>query len=201
MKVETYEIEDARSSEASAMAHDSEALELIEKLGLEGQKRSANSDTATRVPYRAMEEREAQVYRALCDRTSPIESYSADSIPLRVLQAAAFAKECSMFTRLEVWYPSEAKIDDPILVGVIKTLLYPDDERYRSLTRDTFYMIARWGKELLTFEQLEAIAMNMLRKKRVSDLKKALIEAQTALTIAQETEDIAELSKGVSFNA
>lgn len=47
MKVETYEIEDARSSEASAMAHDSEALELIEKLGLEGQKRSANSDTAT----------------------------------------------------------------------------------------------------------------------------------------------------------
>lgn len=198
MKVETYEIEDAMT-EASAMAHDSEALELIEKLGLEGQKKSANTDTATRVPYRAMEEREMQIYKALCDESCALEKYSADAIPLRVLQAAAYAKECGMFHALQVWYPSEAKIDDPILVGVIRKPLYPDDPRYASLTSDKFHMIARWGKELLPLEQLEAIAMNLMRKRRVSQLKKVLVEAQTALTTAQETEDIGELSKTVSF--
>lgn len=63
MQVETYEIEDV-TSEASQMANDSAALELIEKLGMVGQNRLMNKETVTRVPYRNAEE-EIQVYKAL----------------------------------------------------------------------------------------------------------------------------------------
>lgn len=201
MQVETFEIEDSRSSEASAMAHDAAALELIEQLGLKGQKTVTNPETATRIPYRVMEAREMTVYRALCNETSTVENYSGEAIPLRVLQAIAYAKQTNMFARIEVWYPSEAKIDDPIVVGVITKLLYPDDERYASLTRDVFYPIARWGKCLLNLEQMEAMATKMLRTRRVSQLKKALIEAQNALALAEQTDDLEELSRQVSFSA
>lgn len=153
MQVETYEIEDA-TSEASAMANDAAAVELIEKLGLAGQSSLMNKDTVTRVPYRAMEKQEMLIYRALCDEDVALEQYSADAIPVRVLQVAAHAKETGMFKKLRVWYPSEARIDDPVLVGVITKKLYPDKPEYDSLTSDTFYILARWGKTLLPLEKL-----------------------------------------------
>lgn len=199
MQVETYEIEDA-SSEASAMANDVVALELIEKLGLAGQKRISNPDTVTRIPYRVMEAREMLVYKALCDADQKLEDYSADAIPLRVLQVAALAKESAMFGQLRVWYPQEARIDDPLLVGVIKTRMYPDDEKYASLTKDTFYLLARWGKTLLPFEELEQMAVKFCRARRSSQIKKAIVEANTALAVAQETDDLAELSKTVHLS-
>lgn len=196
MQVETYEIEDA-TSEASAMANDSAAIELIEKLGLTGQSSIMNKETVTRIPYRAMEAREMLVYRALCDEEAALESYSADAIPLRVLQVAAHAKETQMFSKILVWYPKEARIDDPILIGVIKRKTYPDhvEKWMRELTSDTYYMLARWGKTLLSFEKLEALALKTLRARRISQLKKAIVEANTALAVAQETDDLSELAK------
>lgn len=200
VQVETFEIEDA-SSEASAMANDAAAQELIEKLGLSGQSRLLNKETVTRVPYRAMEASELLVYKALCDADAKLEDYSADSIPVRVLQVAAHAKECGMFTQLRVWYPSEARIDDPVLVGIIKTHTYPDhpEKWMREITADKFYMLARWGKTLLSFEQLEAQAVKLCRSRRVNELKKAMREAELALTIAKESTDLSELSKRVSL--
>lgn len=201
MQVETYEIEDATSA-ASAMANDSEAMELIARLGLSGQQRISNPETATRIPYRAMEKREMLVYRAVCDEVKALENYDADAIPLRVLQCAALAKETEMFNGgLHVWYPSEARIDDPVLVGIVKTRLYPNDDRYAGLTKDTFYMLARWGKTLLPFEKLEEIAIKLHRSRRLTELKKAMKEVESALQITQETDDLEELSKHVSFNA
>ena len=199
MQVETYEIEDA-TSEASAMANDAAAVELIEKLGLTGQSSIMNKDTVTRIPYRAMEAREMLVYRALCDAESKLEAYAADTIPLRVLQVAAHAKETQMFTDLRIWYPREARIDDPILIGVIKTRLYPDDDKYASLTKDTFYMLARWGRTLLPFEKLEAEAIKICRTRRISMLKKIVNEATAALETAKQSDDIEEVSKQAHFS-
>lgn len=202
MQVETYEIEDA-SSEASAMANDAEAIELIERLGLSGQQRITNKETVTRIPYRAMEAREMLVYRALCEEDKPLEDYSADAIPLRVLQVAALAKETGMFQKLRVWYPSEARIDDPVLVGVAQRHPHADhpEQWMRNLTSDTFYMLARWGKTLLPFEKLEELALKMCRTRRISQLKKAIQEANTALVVAQDSDDLAELSKHAHLSA
>lgn len=203
MQVETYEIEDATSA-ASAMANDSEAMELIEKLGLTGQQRISNPETATRIPYRAMEKREMVVYKALCDCSKPLESYDADAIPLRVLQVAALAKETDMFNGgLHVWYPAEARIDDPVLVGVVKIHPHADhpEQWMRNITSEKFYMLARWGKTLLPFEKLEEMAVKMLRTRRITQLKKAIKEAQSALEIAQDTDDIEELAKHAHLSA
>lgn len=194
MQVETYEIEDA-SSEASAMANDAAALELIEKLGLTGQSSLLNKDTVTRVPYRAMERTEMIVYKALCDEDVKLENYSADAIPVRVLQVAAHAKETGMFNDLRVWYPKEARIDDPVLVGIIRTKLYPNEPQYESLTRDTFYILARWGKTLLSLEKLEETAVKMCRNRRLNQLRKIATEVQTAIKIAEDTTDLETLAK------
>lgn len=201
MEIETYEIEDV-TSEGSAMANDAAALELIEKLGLTGQQSIMNGSTVTRVPYRAMEAAEMAVYSALCDRRIRLENYSADPIPVRVLQVAAHAKETEMFGRIEVWYPSEARIDDPILVGVRIEYPYKNDQNpsYRTLTSEKFHMLARWGKTLLPFEKLQAMAVKKFKTVRQSALAKAISEAKAAMEALPETEDITILSKGVSFD-
>lgn len=195
MNVETYEIEDA-SSDASAMANDAAAAELIEKLGLVGQQAIMNKETLTRVPYRAMEAQEKAVWETLCDAHEKLEHYQAEPIPVRVLQAAAYAKETEMFQRLEVWYPQVAKIDDPILVGI----RVEKDKRpgYDWNTITSFYLIARWGKSLLPFEKLREQAVAMLKTRRRAQLAKGISELQTALGSLDQTEDVGMLAADVS---
>ncbi len=196
-QVETYEQEDASHSDATTMATDSEAIALIESLGLTGQQKLVNGPALTRLPYRAMEAREAVVYRALCDAVSKVEDYSGEAIPLRVLQVVAHARETGLVDRLEVWYPKVYRIDDPVLVGVRKVLLYPDKPEYASLTSDVYHILARWGKTLLPLEQLEAMAVDLHRKARVSALAKLAAQVQTALEEAKTTLDLAVLNKAV----
>lgn len=192
MQVETYEAADASVSEATTLATDAAAIELIESLGLSGQKALVNGPTLTRLPYRAMEAREALVYRALCDATSKVEAFSAEAIPLRVLQVVAHARETQMFKRLEVWYPKIHKIDDPILVGV-------KEEKHNSgsynWTSDVYFILARWGKCLLPLEQLEAMAVDLRRKSRLTALTEISAKARQAIELTKESLDLEYLTK------
>lgn len=197
-QVETFEIEDASHSDATTMAADSEAIELITSLGLTGQQTLVNGATVTRLPYRALEKREQLVYRALCDATSLVEAFNAETIPLRVLQVISHAKETELFNHLEVWYPKTYKVDDPVLLGVKKVLLYPDKPQYSNLTSDVYYLLARWGKCLLPFEQLEAMAVEMLRKVRATKLNELKVQATSALEVTKESNDLEYLSKDIS---
>lgn len=143
MKVETYECEELKNSEATTMAADAESIELITKLGLEGQMKLSDPETLTRQPYREMTALEAYVWRAACPQTTALQKYSLGPIPLRVLQVAAHARELGIYESLEVWHPRKV-VDDPLLVGV------PKGETY-SRKR---HLIARWGETLVPFEQL-----------------------------------------------
>lgn len=172
MKVETYEVENSAAPEVATMAQDAEAQELIERLGLNGQRKLLNPETATRNPYRAMTKQEQEVYNAVLECKTELSDYADDCIPLRVLQVAAHAKECGLFDRIEVWHASPAvQIDDPLLVGRVKT----GDYSYR------FHLLARWGRELQTLEQLEAIAVRVLRESRLESLRKIAIEVTTLM--------------------
>lgn len=189
-KVETYEVENSDQSEASVMAQDSEAAELIERLGLGGQKMLLNPTTQTRNPYRVMTKDEQTIYGALLSEHTTLEHYSDDCIPLRVLQVAAHAKECGLFDCLEVWHADPAVYrDDPLLVGKVKT----GDYTYR------FHILARWGRELLNLEQLEALAIKVLRPKRMDQCQRELNEAQQRLEILKVTNSLAELAKECNF--
>lgn len=189
MQIETFEIEDA-SNEASAMANDAAALELIEKLGLTGQRAIMNKETVTRLPYPVMDENEFYVYRALCPKTVPPEEYSIDPIPVRILQVIEHAKSLGCFGRLEIWCPNPAVFrDDPVLVGVVTK-----KSNYGNWNDDTFYMLARWGKVLQPFEKLAEIATKVCRKQRLGKLAEMLVEVQQAIEKTKATEDIKVLS-------
>lgn len=199
-QVETYEAEDASHSDASTMANDAEAIALIESLGLTGQQKLVNTGTITRVPYRAMEAREALVYGTLFDGRSKVENYSGEAIPLRVLQVIAHARECGMFESLVVWHPKTYEIHDPVLVGIRKELSYPDHENatMRTYTKEVFFILARWGKALLPLEQLEATATDLCRKARLHKLNAVAAQLRMALETTKESLDLAYLAKDVS---
>jgi hypothetical protein len=88
MKVETYEVEEVKG-ELETMAADSEAIELCQKLNLQGQLSRTNIGTATRNPYRLMSCEEMFVYSLLCPKKVELRQYKDGPIPLRVLQVAA----------------------------------------------------------------------------------------------------------------
>lgn len=178
MKIETYECEELKNSEATTMAADAEAIELIEKLGLEGQRKLANPETLTRQPYREMTALEAYVWRAVCPQTTPLQKYNLSPIPLRVLQVAAYARELGIYETLEVWHPHKV-IDDPLLVGV------PNGETY-SRKR---HLIARWGETLVPFEELVVKARKIFEVQFVAELDKIQAEIdQARRTLANRVE-------------
>jgi hypothetical protein len=176
MKVETYEIEEINSSEASTMAADAEALELIEKLGLEGQKSLTNPNTATRFPYPRMTQVQAVVFGACFPRVVKLEEFSREIIPLRVLQVAAFCKEWPQSAHLEVWHTGVAK-KDPVLVGA--------DSRYSSEK----FLLARWGDALPTFEELQENAKSILRAQYALKISKL---EQATTTMRHSLDDLVE---------
>jgi len=163
MQVETFEIEDA-TSEASEMANDSAALELIQTLGLQGQMKKTNMETVTRIPYQMLTQEARLVYKALFTHTARVENYSADTIPLRVLQVIAHAKSLNCFRYLEIWYPENARIDDPVLVGFVGPTDYQGD----------YHILARWGKALIDFETLKKEAIEVVRSERLDTCREVL---------------------------
>jgi hypothetical protein len=150
MKVETYEVEEV-TGELGQMAADSESLELIEKLGLEGQRSLANQETATRFLYRKMSKAELKAFKLLFPVRVKLSEFKEGIVPLRVLQVAAFAKETApaeMKAGLYVWHCGSAK-EDPLLVG--HTAEYGGE----------FYLLARWGDALETWDEMVAKAKKL----------------------------------------
>lgn len=182
MKIETYEVEEV-NNELAAMAADSEALEIIDKLGLAGQKALANGETATRHPYRRMTKEEHFVYSMLCPVSSPLKDFKSETIPLRVLQVAAHAIDCGMFKSLVIWSPEYASIKDPVLVGIAT----PPGQTWG----DAFYILARWGKELDPMETMLPMARKIWsRKMRAKYAQiKAEIAADERMIDATESSD------------
>lgn len=166
MQVETYEVEEL-TGEASNMAADSEASELIASLGLGGQRRLLNPDTVTRQPYRLITKEENAVFTTLFPNQSKLCDYADGIIPLRVLQLVAHAKESGFFNKgFYVWHPEPGK-SDPVLVGHV-------ERPVQTWTTTDTYLLARWGDALLPFEDLRKKAAAVL----VSKWKVALAQVQ-----------------------
>ena len=168
MNIETYEVEEVKG-ELGTMAADSEAMELIEKLGLEGQKALCNKETDTRFPYRRMTQLEFFVYRQHLPETTRLEQYKSGLIPLRVLQVAAHAKECGYLSFIEVWHPEDVRVD-PLLVGVKGESW--NGERY---------LLARWGESLKPFQDLQKEAIEIWKATASSKLGEIQKEVESEI--------------------
>src|SRR5262245_46371000 len=101
MQVETFEIISADPSQGdNALLNElesPEALGIIERLGLTGQRslmtEREGTGTPVRNPYRQMTVIEDRVYSSLLPKKVELSEYDEGPIPLRVLQVAAHGKD------------------------------------------------------------------------------------------------------------
>ena len=159
MQIETYEIEEIKNSEASTMAADAEAIELITKLGLDGQQKLIDPITATRFPYPALSKVQKLIYSTNFPVAEEVTKFSNEIIPLRVLQVIAFCRDFEQTRHMEIWHTGVAQ-KDPVLIG--------RKERYSGVV----YILARWGNALESFESLTQKAEPILRVKYQARLAK-----------------------------
>lgn len=188
MQVETYECHETASEPIEAAE---EAIELIESLGLEGQKELISGESGekqARCPYREMTDDERFVYHTLCPARIKLKDYKRTPIPLRVLQVAAHAQSLGLFKELIVLDKESAAEKDPVLVGVMA------DKQYSWMGKD--YILARWGDELEAFVVLLKRAAAKKREQWKGQLAKAQAEAATLIASIDGLPDSEVAAKG-----
>lgn len=170
MLVETFECSEVQAEDAATCE---EALSIIEKLGLTGQKEltAKKEDGDVRCPYRQITHEENFVYRTICPEATKLDKYKASPIPLRVLQVAAHAKSLNMFDHLMVWDRVSVVDKDPVLVGYVG--------QYDFSPREVF-ILARWGEELETFSILLKRAVVIARERLIEQATKCDADIRTA---------------------
>jgi hypothetical protein len=184
MQIKEFTVEPA-PSEASTMAQDSEACELIEQLGLKGQKKLITPETETRCRYAKMTKLEVTVYGTLFPQHTEITEYESQSIPLRVLQILALCMQEKQFDKYVVWHQADPK-KDPLLVGIKKTGQWSED----------VYLIAQWGDALAPFEALTAKAELVIEAKVRAGLLKVQQSVAAALATVKQDVHAELLSEG-----
>lgn len=189
MLVETYEIERADEETLNAI-RDGEAKQLIESLGLTGQEKFYNGETLEAIPYRKMTKQESVVFKQLCPQECSVESYKDGLIPLRVLQVYQHARSLEFFDKgFQVWYPESADIKDPFLVG-LKT----GEREYIT----ELYILARWGEELLSFDQMKECAEKVYRSKLAAKLRSIANNVNARLASLERGEEV-DMEDGLPY--
>jgi hypothetical protein len=184
MKIETYEVSETTTPEETVQ-HEAAAVDLIERLGLEGQKSlmTTHQDKPQQIcPYRLMTRDEHFVFRQLCPKRDDVRKFRNGPIPLRVLQIIAWAIDAEIFKRVEIWSADSASIKDPVLVGIKQS---PES----SWSEDIF-ILARWADELLPIEVLLPDAYKAYVRKRIT-------EAQSEIKRVTRSLEEAEFLKGL----
>lgn len=188
MKVETYE-QTETTSEAQELAHDHESMDIIERLGLAGQKRLSVPETRTRCPYRQMTADEHFVFSMVCPSRAKPEDYEAGPIPLRVLQIIAWAKDNPIFKRLEIWYANSASLKDPVLVGVVAG---------RNNWEENIFLLARWADELLPVAVLMPDAYKKWWSTKDADMKRQIAELKAKAMAHEALRESEHIPEGFS---
>ena len=170
-QIEIFEVEEIKYETVEQSA---EAKALIESLGLEGQKQKtveANTSTLTRFPYRLMTNEELFIYGQLCPQKEDATRYTDEPIPLEVLKTMAYAKSLNdpRIQCFDIWAAATSKVKDPILLG--------KDSRYSS----KYYILARWGAELMPLEVLLPDALKLWYAARVDKINEHIATLKTEL--------------------
>lgn len=167
--VELYlneELEDLQITE-----NQEEWNEMLFELGLEGQKKViSKSDKSGVNPYTKADGKTMRIVSLLCPKYSKVEAYSNSQIPLDVMKEIKKCKEHSWFDHIVVYYTDNNP--DPFVIGV----------NGYEFSKSDCYLIARFGDELLPWEELEIKANKELQKKTdhfVNDLKNIIYSIES----------------------
>ena len=141
--------------------------QLAEELGMEGQlklitPKSEGESDKNPSPYIHMNAKAERVFAILCPEVVDYKKYDKSTIPRQVLREIALAEKEQFFDKICIWYDDASP--DPLVVGYIKVGTYEYVK----------HMIARFGDELLPFEELERKSINRLKKRMTDKLKSSL---------------------------
>jgi hypothetical protein len=141
--------------------------QLAEELGMEGQlklitPKSGEESDKNPSPYIHMNAKAERVFAILCPEVVDYKKYDKSTIPRDVLREIAMAERLKFFDKICIWYDDASP--DPLVVGYIKMGTYEYVK----------HMIARFGDELLPFEELERKSINRLKKRMTDKLKSSL---------------------------
>ena len=141
--------------------------QLAEELGMEGQlkliaPKSGEESDKNPSPYIHMNAKAERVFAILCPEVVDYKKYDKSTIPRQVLREIALAEKEQFFDKICIWYDDASP--DPLVVGYIKMGNYEYVK----------HMIARFGDELLPFEELERKSIIRLKKRMTDRLKSAL---------------------------
>lgn len=137
-----------------------EWFEICTTLGLNEQIRHADrSEEKKAPPYMFIDPKTERVIVTLCPRVVDFKKYAASTIPLDVLQEIAKCEKNGWYKEIKICY--DDKSPDPFVVGIT----YAEHSWNASK-----HLIARWGAELLPFEQLETKAISRLNDVAITQL-------------------------------
>lgn len=143
-------VEIYREPELETMIYESGEIEEwkkeVEKLGLNGQQKMIQRDNNPSV-YILMNQSLKAIFSILCPSTVEYKNYDKSTIPLEVLREIALCEKEGYFAKIYIWW-DDVQLD-PIVVGKVTT-------DYSS----PLHIIARWGDEVLPFEELKVKAQN-----------------------------------------
>lgn len=167
--VETYFL----TEHEEAFTEPEEWKAKVEELELEGQKSLMEGEAKSPIPFMLIEKDMEAIFSTVCPRTQNIEDYSSQPIPMEALSTVGLAVKENYFERIEVW--SNEKDPDPLIVGVAKI----DGNM-------TKFLMARWGREKKTLEDLKKRAMELWIPKAINKLKSEIKENEGKLDRIQE---------------
>lgn len=149
MAVEIYR-EPELESMIDNMEHVEEWMKQVQELDLKGQAQLISKDVDDKPSiYINMNASLCHVFKVLCPRKVDYKEYDKSTIPLEVLKEIALCVHEKYFHKISIWY--DDREPDPIVVGHIS-----------GSSSSPLHLIARWGDEILPFEELRIKAKNRL---------------------------------------
>ena len=120
---------------------------LVTDLGMVGQLQNTNQKDGAYVnpiPYTSLNKKWLRIFKTLCGAKSLYNKYSKSTIPVEALHEIKLCVDNNYFSAIEVWYDDNAP--DPLIIGVCNT---------ENKWEKNYFLIARFGDEILPFELLE----------------------------------------------
>lgn len=148
-----------------------EWFNVVSELGLEHQVSLADrSETKKAPPYMFIDPKTDRIIETLCPRRVDYKEYRVSTIPLDVLQEIQKCVTNGWYKYIKIAY--DDKSPDPFVIG------YTHSESDWSASK---HLIARWGAELVPFEQLRMNAISRARAAVTKGLEKLKFQVQYAL--------------------
>ena len=169
-------IEDGLIEEAEKLIAEPEELDAwkakVEELGLEGQIGLLSGKNKSPIPFRVMDAEEKRIYEAVLGAECTVEAYDKEAIPMRVLSLIALAKQENYFP-LGIYIRYSETDPDPIAIGKRR----PVGREYG----EECHLIARWGPELKSLNELRKEAIEKIKTKLQAEAKSAISALQAVM--------------------